>query len=148
MQSPGADDSAADELDQAVTEARAHRRQVDAVEGQRHVPNHIPRSERIANVLFSVPLLAYSAYGFVRDDLYIPGKRGPGVHLHGAPMWMMCAAMLCVGASLLSVVIDHYDTRANEGRYGKFAAVTQLLGWALFFGAFALDIWVYRPALR
>ncbi len=112
------------------------------------MPNHIPRAERISNVLFSVPLLAYSIYGFVHDDIYIPGRRGPGVHMYGVPMWLMCAAMLSVGASLLSVVIDHYDTRANEANYRKFAAVTQLLGWVLFFGAFALDIWVYRGGGR
>ncbi|MDR7331603.1 hypothetical protein [Roseateles asaccharophilus] len=141
-------DTAADELEQAVAEARAHRSRVDAVEGQLHVPNHIPSSERFAHVFFSLLLLMYASHGLIHDDLYIPGKWAPGVHLHGVPMWVMCGAMISAVASMLSVVVDHYDTRANEISYRRVAIGTQLLGWLLFFGAFALDGWVYQLATR
>ncbi len=148
MRPARAGDSAKDELHQAVSEARAHRRRIDAIEGQLHVPNHIPRQERIANVLLSLSLLAYALFGLAHDDLFIPSKRSSGLHLHGAPMWVMAGAMVSAVASLLSVVIDHYDTRPNERLYRRFALGTQALGWALFLGAFALDAWVYKIGTR
>lgn len=110
----------------------------------RHVPNHIPRRERVANVLLSVLLFAYCTFGALHDDIYIPGKRSAGVHLHGTPMWVMYAAMLCAVANLMSVVVDHYDERANEIDYKRFARLTQVLGWGLLLGAYVLDVFVYR----
>lgn len=112
------------------------------------MPNHIPWKERVGNVLLSLLLLTYSLYGFAHDDIYIPSKRSPGLHLHGVPMWLAGAAMISAVANMLSVVIDHYDTRANEINYRRFAIVTQVLGWLLFLGAFLLDAWVYKLATR
>jgi len=37
-------------------------------------------------------LFAYFLYGAVSGDLYLPGKRGPGVHVSGASAWMITGA--------------------------------------------------------
>jgi len=140
--------SSAEELDELVSGARAHRKRIDAVEGQLHIANHIPLRERVGNVLLSLGLLGYSLHALLQDDLHISGRRGPGVHLHGAPLWMLCAAMACAAANMLSVVLDHYDRRPNEFRYRRFALASQVLGWTLFFAAFAAEAFVFRLATR
>ncbi len=111
-----------------------------------HIPNHIPRGTRIRNLIFSSVLLIYGALGVYIDDLYIPGKRSRGIHLHGEPAWIMYAAFVCAAANLLAVVIDHYDTRPNERNYRTFALVTQIAGWSLFGLAIVFDLFVFRKA--
>ena len=108
-----------------------------------YTPNRIPSGERMVNTVFSAALLLYGAFGLAIDDLYIPGKRGHGVHLHGSPAWIMYCAFIFASLNLMSVVIDHYDTRDNEINYKVFARVTQVLGWILFFAALALDLYLY-----
>lgn len=98
-----------------------------------HVPNTIPRSERITNVVSSILLFAYGSYGIWANDLYIPGKRSRGLHLHDAPAWMMYGAILCACWVMLSVVLDHYDRRNNERYYRRFATMGKVVGWGLFF---------------
>ena len=98
----------------------------------RYTPNHIPAAERTINIILSAILLLYGTIGIISDDLYIPGKRRPGMHFHGEPAWVMYGAFLCVAANMLSVVVDHYDKRNNETNYKLFARVTQIAGWVLF----------------
>jgi hypothetical protein len=113
-------------------------------DGSLYSPNHIPRGERIKNVLLSSVLLAYGTFGIWIDDLYLPGKRGPGVHLHGVPAKVMYVAMLFACANLLTVVVDHYDQRNNEHRYRRIAKLTQVAGWVTFGLALVLDLFVFR----
>ena len=49
---------------------------------------------------------------------------------------------------MLSVVVDHYDTRDNEINYKRFARVTQFLGWSLFILALVLDLFVFHKGTR
>lgn len=140
--------SSSEELDEVVSAARAHRREVDSREGQLHVPNHIPANERISNVLLSLILLGYCTFGALHDDIYIPGKRSSGIHMHGVPMWIIYAAMLAAVTNMLSVVVDHYDVRANELNYKRIARFTQILGWVLFGAAFVLDLFYYKAGTR
>lgn len=97
-----------------------------------YTPNHIPDGERIQCVIFSVLLFAYGSYGVWVNDLYLPGKRSRGIHLHDVPAWVMYGAMLCACAVMLSVVVDHYDQRNNETNYRLFANVAKYCGWGLF----------------
>lgn len=136
---PSPADSAEAERDARVAEARQRRARIDSALGQAHVPNHIPRRERLLNVGLSLALLALALWGVIHDDLYIPGKRGGGLHLHGLPRWVMTAALLCTVVNLMAVVVDHHDRRPNEASYRRVAAVTQGLAWALFFLALALQ---------
>jgi hypothetical protein len=111
-------------------------------EGQ-YVPNVIPLSTRIWNVLLSLGLLAYGAYGLARGDLYIPGKRGNGMHLHGLAAWVMYGAFIGACLTMLSVVIDHFDQRNNEAQYKRFAEKCKQGGWALFILSLVIAIIVH-----
>ena len=95
-------------------------------------PNHIPKGERIGYIIFSLLLLAYGTYGVWVNDLFVPGRRSRGIHLHDGTAWMMYGAIICACLVMLSVVVDHYDRRNNERHYRVFAAVGEYVGWTLF----------------
>ncbi|MDD5329342.1 MAG: hypothetical protein PHX38_05005 [Sulfuricella sp.] len=97
-----------------------------------YTPNHIPADERAQRTVFSILLFAYGTYGVWVNDLYIPGKRSRGIHLHDVPAWIMYGAIVCACLVMLSVVVDHYDRRNNETNYRLFAAVFSHLGWGFF----------------
>lgn len=97
-----------------------------------HIPNSVPSSERTTNMVFSAILFAYGSYGVWVNDLYIPGKRSRGIHLHDVPAWIMYGAMICACLVMLSVVVDHYDRRNNERYYRTFAEFGKFVGWGLF----------------
>lgn len=113
-----------------------------------HSPNHIPYSERIVCVILSSILLIYGILGWVIDDLYLPGKRSRGIHLHGGSLWIMLGAFVCAAANLLSVVVDHYDKRNNETNYKLFAQVTKISGWVLFGIALLADLFFFHKITR
>ena len=114
------------------------RASIDA-RGRPYWPNDIPLIERARNLLLSSALLAYGALSIWIDDLYLPGKTGTGIHLHGAPAKVMSFAMLCACANLISVVIDHHDRRNNQASYQRFGQVSQIAGWVAFGLALVLD---------
>lgn len=97
-----------------------------------YTPNHIPAEQRMRNIAFSVALFAYGSYGVWVNDLYIPGKRSRGIHLHDVPAWIMYGAIICACLVMLSVVVDHYDTRNNEINYKWFADFFTFFGWGFF----------------
>jgi hypothetical protein len=97
-----------------------------------YTPNQIPAKERLQYTVFSILLFAYGTYGVWVNDLYIPGKRSRGIHLHDVPAWIMYGAMICACLVMLSVVVDHYDERNNETNYKLFADIFKYLGWAFF----------------
>ncbi len=107
-------------------------------------PNQIPKRERNIKIGLSLFLLAYGGLGVTFDDLFVPGRRTRGTHFHGQEAWLMYGAMICAALVLLSVVVDHYDRRNNEGQYRTFARIFQILGWTLF-GA-ALIVKLFWPA--
>lgn len=104
-----------------------------------YTPNHIPVVERIANICFSLLLLAYGGYGLWVNDLYIPGKRR-GLHLHDVPAWVMYGAFICACLVMLSVVADHYDRRNNEIAYRRWADCFRYLGWGFFIASLVLAV--------
>lgn len=112
------------------------------------VPNRIDPGTRVLYVVLSSCLLLYGTAGIVADAIYVPGKRTTGTDFHGEPAWILYAAMVCASANMLSVVVDHYDTRDNEVNYRRFATVTQWLGWGLFVLALVLDLLVFRKGTR
>lgn len=131
----------ADSLIALVAEASAA---VSADPGKQRVlayqPNQIPAKDRWSNFIFASALLAYGGIGARIDDLYIPGRRGNGVHLHGAPVWVMFGAMACAALVLLLTIVDHYDRRDNERHYQQAAAGFKTAGWTLFGLAFLVDM--------
>lgn len=113
-----------------------------------YAPNHIPRGTRVANLLFSALLLAYGSYGVYIDDLFIPGKRTRGVHMHGEPAWLLYAGMVFAALNMLSLIVDHYDRRDNEWNYRRIAKLTQWAAWTFFVLAFVLDLFVFHKGTR
>ena len=97
-----------------------------------HTPNHIPKDERTTYIVFSLLLFAYGTFGVWINDLYLPGRRSRGVHLHDTPAWVMYGAIICACLVMLSVVVDHYDRRNNERHYRLFADIFKYIGWGLF----------------
>jgi hypothetical protein len=112
--------------------------------GHAYTPNHIPQAERVIHVLRSALLLAYGTYGVWVNDIYFPGRRSPGIHLHDAPAWIMWGAMVCACLVMLSVVVDHYDRRNNETNYQRFATVFSYAGWGLAALSFSMEVTSYR----
>jgi len=101
-------------------------------EAGRYIPNEVSVDRRVWSVLSALVLLAWGAYGLWVNDLYIPSKRGKGLHLHDVPAWIMAGAFACAVLVLLSTVADHYDRRENELQYRAFAKAGQYLGWSCF----------------
>lgn len=97
----------------------------------KYVPNKFPLKERIWNTFFSAVLIIYGGYGIYTNDLFIPGKRSRGIHLHDEPALIMYAAFICGTLVMLCVVADHYDERNNEKKYQTFSKVFRCLSWGL-----------------
>jgi len=95
-------------------------------------PNSVPLRQRIAYLIASTCLIAYGGFGLYANDLYVPGRRGIGTHLHDEPALLMVGALLCGVLIMLSIVVDHYDRRDNEFRYRQFARRLKVLGLSLF----------------
>lgn len=45
---------------------------------------------------------------------------------------------------MLSVIVDHYDTRDNEARYNRFAKATLFAAGALLLAAVASDLMFFK----
>ena len=98
-------------------------------------PNQVPLISRAFRIVLSLVFLGYGSYGLWLNDLYLPGKRGPGIHFQNDLAWVIYGAMLCACASMLTVVLDHYDRRNNEHRYRLIGRGFEILAWTLFFAA-------------
>ncbi|MDO6388478.1 hypothetical protein [Uliginosibacterium sp. 31-12] len=103
-------------------------------------PNSFSLKERLANSALALFLIFYGVWGLYLDDLWIPGKRSTGIHLHGQPAWLMFLAFVCGAAVLLATVIDHYDNRNNEERYITFKKAAKISGWVFFVAAMLLHL--------
>lgn len=107
----------------------------DAPESNWLGPNKLPARERMWYFIGSGLLLAYTLHALFRDDFYLPGKRGSGMHLTGVSSWLMAAASFCAVASMVSALVDHHDERNNEVKYKNFSAACEWLGWGLAISA-------------
>lgn len=103
-----------------------------------YVPNSISLGKRAFNIVAAMFLLIYGSYGIYINDLYIPGRRGRGIHLLDQPALLMFSAIVCASLIFISVIVDHYDTRNNENKYTSLTRLFKFLGWSLFIGAFVL----------
>ncbi|TLS78225.1 hypothetical protein FE236_00255 [Mariprofundus erugo] len=95
-------------------------------------PNQIPNYLRIRNSILAFVLMVYGTYGLYINDIYVPGRRGEGIHFSGIAAWLVYAAMLNMTANLVAVIIDHYDRRNNELIYAHIATATLWLAWLFF----------------
>jgi hypothetical protein len=94
-------------------------------------PNRIAFSERAINLLLAVLLLGYGAAGLATHSIKFSLRGNLLVQLHGRPAWLMAFALILGACVFASVIIDHYDTRSNEGAYKTFRWFAIRLGWCL-----------------
>jgi hypothetical protein len=85
-----------------------------------HKQEKISLVNRISYSVTSAFLLVYGAWTILKGDLYVVSRRGDG-HIFGAAAYLIGAAMLFCGITLLIEVIDHYDKRTNEFWYDKLS---------------------------
>jgi hypothetical protein len=103
-------------------------------------PNHIPPEDRLFNFIAASSLLIYGTYGLWIDDLYIPGKRSRGIHLHNVPAWVMYGAIVCACIVMIIVIFDHYDKRDNEYQYKQLSEAFRFFGWGFFGLSLVIDL--------
>jgi hypothetical protein len=114
----------------------------------KYVPNEIPFRTRFWGMSASVVLIAYGSFGVFTNDLYIPGKRGNGSHLHGFSAWVMFGAMIFATCNLVLTIVDHYDRRENEERYRFYVRLTKYIAWTLFVAAFLFGMTLKQSSIR
>jgi len=105
-------------------------------------PNEIPFLNSVIYGIGAAVVFFYGLYGVAVDDLFLPGKRGAGMHLHGASAWLAFFAMACMAANFVSMIADHFDRRNNERSYRLFAKLTAYLGWTCFLLSLALAVYL------
>jgi hypothetical protein len=103
-------------------------------------PNHIALTTRVVCSTWSIAVATYATIGLVANDIYLPGKRGDGIHFHGLSAWFAYGAFMCAAISLASVVVDHYDRRNNERGYADIIASCEWVGTGLLALAFATNL--------
>jgi hypothetical protein len=97
-----------------------------------YIPNKIPLNERLLSLVIALFLLIYGFFGLYQGEIYIPSRRGGGIHLYAESLWIMFAALICGFVVFVTIVIDHYDKRDNEHKYYKFGRSVKYLGIACF----------------
>jgi hypothetical protein len=80
----------------------------------------------------------YGVRGIYRDDLFVPTRRGNGIHFHGLPAWMAAGGLFCFAASLMSRLIRRFESPPNRPGYRIFIKWMKYLGTGLILGAFVV----------
>lgn len=88
-------------------------------------PNRVTLTTRVSCLVVSLAVLAYGTAGLIANDIYLPGRRGSGMHFYGVSAWLAFGAITCAAIGLLSVIADHYDRRNNELAYAHALALSQ-----------------------
>jgi uncharacterized membrane protein len=102
--------------------------------------NSIPLRHRIGYGLAAAILATLCLFSIYFGELPIPSSRSRGVStMSGVALWLMIPAMVFGCLAFLSIILDHYDRRANERRYQFFLKWTTRIGLALAACAYALD---------
>lgn len=110
----------------------------------KHFPNRIRRNVRVSNALMGAYLLAWGGSGLYSSRLVLGVRRNVVIAvLWNGPAWLMAAAMICGAMVMLSVLVDHYDLRDNEGSYRAFRWVLVRLGWCLFAASLVSHLYLF-----
>ncbi|MBX3628159.1 MAG: hypothetical protein KF892_24325 [Rhizobacter sp.] len=110
-------------------------------------PNEIPFALRLYSLVLAALLLAYGISGFLNNKLEIATRKGGGgrLVLYDRPAWLLASSVIVGAILLLSLIVDHYDRRNNEGWYRAFRQAMIYVGLALL--AAALVSYVYLALL-
>ena len=101
---------------------------------------HLQGLVRAACGLLAAFLLFYGVRGIYGDDLFVPTRRGNGIHFHGLTAWMATVGLLCFAASLISFLIRSFENPPNRPGDRIFNKWMKYLGTGLFLGAFVVVI--------
>ena len=97
------------------------------------------RRFRATGFYAAAALIAYGLYGAFTNDLYIPGRRGDGVHLH---FDAIAPALLGITLFALTLVFDHFKKTVLVTWMVRALKVGALVSMAFALHAF------FRPAGR
>ena len=92
---------------------------------------------RTFSIVFSALFVGYGLYGLLTNDIWLPGKMGPPIHLHGWCAWSFFLAAVCTALFFTSAM----GRRIPGYRLQVFRRAMFLIGWLLFI--LALMGWVY-----
>lgn len=107
---------------------------------EKYTPNEYSTTELLWSLFASIALLTYGLLGATYDDLYIPGKRGNGIHFQGVSAWIMCVSLLCAAVNLILVIVDQFDRRNNERWYSNHRRLFKLSGYFFLCAALIIDL--------
>ena len=96
-------------------------------------PNRYSSSQLFVWLLVSTMLLALSAYALQAGEFLLPTKHGRSILLKGPSLWNAALSLICASASMVTRVIDHFDTRNNEILYEYIAVGATWFSWTFFF---------------
>ena len=105
-----------------------------------YIPNSLSKKEILENIIFSILLIGYGAYGFYSGELLIPVSKREGVYVYGEGLLIANLAFLCGCLHMLSYIVDHYDKRDNEIYYHEYRTWIKYLGVFLIVVACILSL--------
>ncbi len=93
------------------------------------------RTGRAVGLYAAIALIAYALLGDVLDDLYLPGRRGRGLHLHNEAIPPAVVALCLLAAKCL---VDAVGPIRHEQRVQRTLTVLAVLalGWTMAIVAF------------
>jgi hypothetical protein len=94
----------------------------------------LPLAGRVVYLLLVVFLLQFGVRHLLARELILPplAKHPAPIRVDGWPLFLVCSAALCGAASLLTVVVYQYSSKAAERPYTFIARGCGIVGWALF----------------
>lgn len=101
-------------------------------------PNHIPKSTRIFNLVWGIGLIIMATFGWLKGELFLPGKGG-GITYTGDALLLFIAAAVFGVINLFITIVDHYDKRDNERYYQKANKICTYIAVALVITASAMQ---------
>lgn len=104
----------------------------------KYIPNKLPFSHRVRNIILSIVLIMYGGYGVYVNNLYLPGSIG-GFHFQDNLAVTIYVALVLGAISFILEVVDHYDERDNQRVYQFWGITLKCLSIFLFSIALFLE---------
>lgn len=110
-----------------------------------YVPNTVPRSIRIGNLILAFVLILLGGYGIWNEELYLPLGRRSEVTLYGDATYVAMVSFIFGALYFLLEIFDHYDKRNNEHVYKQFRIIFRGFAFMAFVVAIIVNLqYVYQ----
>ncbi|HWB47809.1 MAG TPA: hypothetical protein VG651_01765 [Stellaceae bacterium] len=77
-----------------------------------------PTLANIGAAVIAASLIGFGLYGALRDDFAVPvsprHSNGRSYHFHGAAAWFVAAGFICVGVSVIIVIVRRLNAAPSE----------------------------------